>query len=97
MQIESSKDLFISDFKRLAKANKRASGLTHSQCLDQLAEKSGYTNWSLMHKAIMRMPAPMFLLNESRLRQALGLPDRRAEDLDEDDVYFDDFYMGNWG
>jgi len=40
----------ISVLKREAKVLRRTNGLTHSQALDQIAKREGWTNWALLHK-----------------------------------------------
>lgn len=40
----------IEQLKREAKRMKRSTGKTHSECLDEIARRYGFQNWSVLMK-----------------------------------------------
>lgn len=49
-QEKTSPVLDIDAMRKQAKLLKRNSQLTHTQCLDAVAQQHGYNNWALLHK-----------------------------------------------
>lgn len=44
------KDVILDSYKREAKQTSRKKGLSFSRCLDEIAQREGYRNWSLLSK-----------------------------------------------
>jgi len=83
-----SRSSFINSLKRLAKKeNKKSPSMTHSGCLDRIANSRGYLNWALFTKDIEAMTVPRFALLQSCFTIFPGnnLPEAQLHPLEVDE------------
>lgn len=59
----------IERFKREAKTVAKSSGCTHSESLDRIAKREGWTNWSLLSKNSRTKVIPPFFLYSRSIEQ----------------------------